>query len=343
MFEANQTAQTIDAIRPTPEPNWRQELALAFKKAPDLLRALELDPGSMAAPEEVLRKFPLRVPRGYVARMKKGDRTDPLLLQVLPVTAEGRVVAGFSADPVGDLASVQGNGILQKYRGRALLIATGACAVHCRYCFRREFPYQESSATAGSLDAAIETLSADDSIREIILSGGDPLSLSNERLETLLLALSEIPHLKRVRVHTRLPVVLPERVDAGLLALLSGFPKPVVFVLHCNHANEIDTTMAEAAARLADNVYMLLNQSVLLRGVNDSPEALVSLSEKLFDIGVLPYYLHQLDPVRGAAHFEVDDRRARKLIRSAAAILPGFLVPKLVREVPGAPAKELVA
>jgi EF-P beta-lysylation protein EpmB len=335
-------SEATPEICSSPEPNWRRELALAFSSIPDLLDALDLDAGANELPDELLRSFPLRVPRGYVARMRPRDWADPLLRQVLPVTDEARVVPGFSGDPVGDLASSLGNGVLHKYQGRALMIVTGACAIHCRYCFRRAFPYSEVSATAGRLDAAISTLRFDRTIREVILSGGDPLSLSNERLGALLGALDDIDHVKRIRVHTRLPVVLPERIDGGLLDALSALSKPVVFVLHVNHANEIDDTVADSVAKLEEKTFLLLNPGVLLMGVNDSPETLVALSERLFDIRVMPYYLHQLDPVHGAAHFEVEDRRAGELIKTVGAMLPGYLVPKLVREVPGAPAKELV-
>lgn len=314
-------------------------MACAFSKVSDLLAELELDAAGLALPEQILDKFPLRVPRGFVSRMKKGDYRDPLLLQVLPVAAEARRVPGYTSDPVGDLPSARGRGMLQKYHGRALLIVTGACGIHCRYCFRRAYPYDEAAVASGRIDTVIQALDSDPSVEEVILSGGDPLSLSDERLAELLSALARVPHLKRIRIHTRMPVVLPERVDQGLLSVLSQASKPLIFVLHCNHANEIDQHVADAVNRLRRHAFMLLNQSVLLRRINDSAAALAALSERLFDVGVIPYYLHQLDPVQGAAHFEVDDQTACDLLSAASARLPGYLVPRLVREIPGASAK----
>jgi len=229
-------------------------------------------------------------------------------------------------------------GLLQKYAGRALLIATGACAINCRYCFRREFPYAEQIGS-GALSQALDAIAADPGIDEVILSGGDPLSLSDARLRALTDALAKIAHLRRLRVHTRLPVVLPSRVDAGLLQWLRELPWPVAMVLHSNHANEIDASVLAACAQLRAAGVTLLNQSVLLRGVNDSVAALAQLSQRLFEAGVVPYYLHLLDRVRGAAHFDVPEATARQLVGELAAGLSGYLVPKLVREVPGGPAK----
>jgi EF-P beta-lysylation protein EpmB len=322
---------------------WRQELARAFRSIPDLLMALELDPARMDVSNDVLNEFPLRVPRGFVSRMEKKNYDDPLLRQILPVVDEGRIVPGYTNDPVGDLASLRGHGILQKYHGRALLMVTGACAIHCRYCFRRAYPYDEGTVPSREIDAVICRLSDDRSIQEVILSGGDPLSLSDQKLGELLLALDQIPHLRRIRIHTRLPIALPERIDPGLISALSRTSKPLIVVVHCNHANEIDTGVADALTRLREHTFMLLNQAVLLRGVNDSHAALVNLSERLFEVGVSPYYLHQLDPVQGAAHFQINDEMALALVASAARVLPGYLVPKLVREIPGAPSKALIA
>ncbi|MGH8121960.1 MAG: KamA family radical SAM protein, partial [Rudaea sp.] len=248
-------------------------------------------------------------------------------------------VPGFTRDAVGDLAARAANGVLHKYEGRALLIATGSCAVHCRYCFRRHFPYAEETAAANRWHEAVEHLRADTSIGEAILSGGDPLSLATSKLAELTDTLATIPHLVRLRIHTRLPVVLPERVDDELLRWLAGVPWPVAIVLHANHANELDADVADACSRLRATGAILLNQSVLLRGVNDSAGALATLSQRLFACGVLPYYLHQLDQVAGVAHFAVDDRRAGELIDDLRARLPGYLLPRLVREVAGAPYK----
>ncbi len=283
--------------------------------------------------------FSMRVPRGFVARMRRRDPTDPLLLQVLPQAAELREVPGFTGDPVGDLAARAGRGVLHKYAGRALLVATGSCAVNCRYCFRRHYPYAEEGAASGRWSDAIEHLRTDPSISEVILSGGDPLSLSTAKLADLTGPLAEIPHLRRLRIHTRLPIVLPERVDADFAHWIAALPWPTAVVLHANHPAELDADVAAACTRLRASGAILLNQSVLLRGVNDRADTLAALSERLFDCGVTPYYLHQLDRAAGTAHFEVADANARALIGELSERLPGYLVPRLVREVPGEPGK----
>jgi EF-P beta-lysylation protein EpmB len=258
---------------------------------------------------------------------------------VLPQAAELGDVPGFTRDAVGDLASRAAHGVLHKYEGRALLVATGSCAINCRYCFRRHFPYAEETAATGRWQEAIDLIAEDDSIREVILSGGDPLSLSTAKLGELTGRLATIEHVKRLRIHTRLPIVLPERVDDELEAWLRRLPMQRVVVLHANHPNELDGSVAGACARLAGTGTTLLNQSVLLRGINDDADTLQALSERLFTCGVLPYYLHQLDRVEGVAHFEVDDSRARALMDAVRTRLPGYLVPRLVREVAGAPSK----
>jgi EF-P beta-lysylation protein EpmB len=283
--------------------------------------------------------FPLKVPRGFVARMRHGDPDDPLLRQVLPQLAECDEVPGFIDDAVGDLAAVKDHGVLHKYEGRALLIAAGSCAVNCRYCFRRHFPYAEELAATHAWREAVACLAADPSIREVILSGGDPLVLSTQKLTNLTDALRGLPHVLRLRVHSRLPVVLPERIDAAFCAWLSGLPLQRVVVLHANHPDELDASVGAACSRLREAGATLLNQSVLLRGINDDAGTLADLSERLFAFGVLPYYLHQLDRVRGTAHFEVPDARARELAGMLRMRLPGYLVPLLVREVPGGVAK----
>ena len=271
--------------------------------------------------------------------------TDPLLRQVLPLDAELFETPGYVADPVGDLAALAGQGLLHKYHGRVLLVATGACAIHCRYCFRREFPYGEQHAGRHAFGGALESIRADSSVTEVLLSGGDPLTLSDRRLAGLLEGLEAIPHVRRVRVHTRLPVVLPERIDAGFLAMWNS-PRRLqrIVVIHANHAQELraaaDVQAALGALRASGT--MLLNQSVLLRGVNDSTAALEELSVALFESGVLPYYLHVLDPVRGAAHFDVPEDVARRLHAELTARLPGYLVPKLVREDSGAASKTML-
>ncbi|HXS89834.1 MAG TPA: EF-P beta-lysylation protein EpmB [Steroidobacteraceae bacterium] len=323
--------------------NWQQALADAIADPAELCAVLGLDPALIEPAFAAAGKFPLRVPRGYVARMRRGDPRDPLLLQVLPGAAELVSTPDFNTDPVGDIASSTAPGLLHKYAGRALVVTTGACAVHCRYCFRRHFPYAEQSALRQGWEPVIARLQADPSIHEVILSGGDPLSLSDRRLTQLTDELHAVRHVRRLRIHTRYPLVLPERVDAGLLKWLARVPLQKVVVVHANHANEIDAQVQRACTDLASVGATLLNQSVLLAGVNDSVATLAQLSESLFATRVLPYYLHLLDKVQGAAHFDVDERRALQLHRELTATLPGYLVPRLVREIAGAPAKTAVA
>ena len=323
---------------PASPPTWQQELAGALTHPDALARALGLDPGLFPAAVQAGELFGLRVPLSFVRRMRPGDPADPLLRQVMPLAAELLEQPGFGADPLSERGAFKAPGLLQKYEGRALLIATGACAINCRYCFRREFPYSEHVGT-GPLNQALDAIAADPSIEEVILSGGDPLSLSDARLHALTDRLRQIAHLRRLRLHTRLPVVLPSRVDAGLLHWLRDLPWPVAVVLHSNHGNEIDDSVRAACASLRGAGAILLNQSVLLRGINDSVAALSDLSQRLFDAGVVPYYLHLLDRVRGAAHFDVPESTAQQLVGELAATLSGYLVPRLVREVPGGPAK----
>ncbi len=323
-------------------PTWQRELAQAVTDPEELLRILELDLALLPAARMATQSFPLRVPRGFIARMRKGDPEDPLLRQVLPLAAELESVPGFVSDPVGDQGAQAAPGVLHKYRGRALLIVTDACAVHCRYCFRREFPYAGIHVDADAWQPALTYIASDTSIREVILSGGDPLALSDRRLGVLLAGLDRIPHLERLRIHSRLPVVLPERVDDGLLELLAGIRLRPVLVIHANHPREIDASVCAALKRLAAAGVILLNQSVLLRGVNHVAATLAELSEALFVAQVMPYYLHLLDRVRGAAHFEVKEAEASVIMRMLRRQLPGYLVPRLVREQPGQPAKTLI-
>ena len=344
------TAPTIGAHADThtpvsnPQPaRWQAELADAIGRPEDLVEALGLDRTLLQPAQAASTAFRLRVPRSYVARMRPGDPSDPLLRQILPLASELEDVHDYVTDPLGEHAAVRAPGLLQKYRGRALLITTSACAVHCRYCFRREFPYAEQTSDAPRWSAALSEIGRDSSIEEVILSGGDPLSLSDARLKSLTDALATIPHVRRLRVHTRQPVVLPSRVDDGLMSWLRSVRLPTVFVLHANHPNEIDSDVSAAFEKLRAGGVTLLNQSVLLRGVNDDVEVLAELSRRLFDTGVLPYYLHVLDRVRGAAHFEIPEAQARAIAGDLASRLPGYLVPRLVREIYGAPAKVTLA
>ena len=320
-------------------PRWQQAWREAVRDPRELLSLLDLPWLAGRIADEAATQFPLRVPRGFVARMRRGDPHDPLLRQVLPLDDELRAAPGFGLDAVGDAPAKAGPGVIRKYRGRALLVATGSCAVNCRYCFRRHFPYAEETAARDGWRDAVALIRADASIGEVILSGGDPLSLATPKLAELTDALRDIPHVRRLRIHSRLPVVLPERIDDALLGWLAALPWPVAMVVHANHANEFDAAVDHAFARLRDAGAALLNQAVLLRGVNDSVDALADLCERGYAAGVLPYYLHQLDRVHGVAHFEVPDDRARALHSELAARLPGYLVPKLVREVPGDPGK----
>lgn len=329
----------IARSQPKIEPAaWQHAQREAYARPGDLLAALGLSAADVGLSEAACADFAMRVPRPYAARMRHGDPRDPLLLQVLPVADELRQAAGFDADPVGDRRAERAPGLLHKYHGRALLITTGACAVHCRYCFRRAFPYSESVGST-RLDAALTALAALPDVDEVILSGGDPLSLRDERLAELVARLAAMPHLRRLRVHTRVPVMIPSRVTPALVDWLTRTRLTPVMVLHVNHAQEIDATLIEALRPLRAAGVSLLNQAVLLKGVNDSVAAQRALSERLLDAGVLPYYLHLLDRVQGAAHFLVPTRRARALVRELRALLPGYLVPRLVREETGAPSK----
>ncbi len=315
---------------------WQRELAAAITRPAELAEALGLPLEAFGyAPSA----FPLRVPRSFVARMRRGDPHDPLLRQVLPGAAELIDAPGYDSDPLGEQTAQRAPALLQKYRGRALLITTETCAVHCRYCFRREFPYARHHGDGERWGEALAAIAADASIEEVILSGGDPLALGTTRLQALGQRLLGIAHLRRVRIHTRMPVVLPARVDAQLLHWVRTFTLPMVIVLHANHPAEIDADVQSACAALRAAGATLLNQTVLLAGINADATVLAQLSTRLFEAGVLPYYLHALDPVRGAAHFAVPDEQARRLAGALAARLPGYLVPRLVREIPGATAK----
>jgi len=311
----------------------------AVRDAAELCSLLGLDVAEMGLSAAAARDFPLLAPRGYVARMRYADPADPLLRQVLPLVAETDRMPGDQQDPVGDRAAELAPGLLHKYKGRVLLVATGACAIHCRYCFRRHYAYDELPPAVEAWAPALAAIAADDSIDEVILSGGDPLTLSDARLAALAEQLAAIPHVKRLRVHSRLPIVLPQRVDDDLLAWLTGTRLTPVMVVHANHAAELDDEVAAACARLAAAGVLLLNQSVLLRGVNDDATTLAALSRRLIELRVTPYYLHQLDRVAGAAHFEVPAERGLALLEQLRAELPGYLVPRYVQEVPGEASK----
>jgi len=317
---------------------WTQELRQAYSEPSALLDDLGLDPARMDLGDGA--GFAFRVPRPYARRMRAGDPADPLLRQVLPLAAESREVPGFGPDPVGDLASQRAPNVLQKYHGRALVIATGACAINCRYCFRRHYPYTTAPNVTETL---IDEVRTEPSIEEVILSGGDPLLLSDPALLSMIEGIAAIDHVRRVRIHTRLPVTIPSRFSPGLIGALTATRLAAVVVLHINHPNEIDDELRAALQNVAREGITLLNQSVLLRGVNDSADVLTDLSRELFEAQVLPYYVHLLDPVAGAAHFDVPADTAKQLAASLRDRLPGYLVPRFAREQPGAASKTLIA
>lgn len=334
---------TIRAVNPllgTALPSaWQHDLATAIRDPDILIDALGLPDELRPGARQAAALFPLLAPRSFLARMRPGDPLDPLLLQVLPLQSEGESVAGFDTDALDEQNAHAAPGLLQKYAGRALLISTGACAVHCRYCFRRSFPYGDEPRRMSDWEPAFERLRQDASIREIIFSGGDPLMLTDARLGDMIRRLDAIPHLDRLRLHTRLPIVLPSRVTPSLLELLGSTRMTPVVVVHANHPAEVVDDCAAALRKLVRSGLTVLNQAVLLRGINDSVEALSGLSERLINLGVIPYYLHQLDRVRGTAHFEVPEARGVELVARLRQRLPGYAVPQYVREIPGQPHK----
>lgn len=317
-------------------PPWRRAVREAVRDSSELCRLLELPAELAVRAARASEAFPLFVPRAFLARMRKGDAGDPLLRQVLPLAEEMAEVAGFSADPVAERQAEIAPGLLRKYAGRALLVTTGVCAVHCRYCFRRHYPYDEAPHSLAAWGPAMAQLERDETIHEVLLSGGDPLMLVDETLAALAARLAAIPHLRRLRVHTRLPIVIPERVCQDLLDWLCGTRLTSIVVVHANHPAEIDAAVGAALARLVEAGVPVLNQAVLLRDVNDDADVLAELCERLVELRVLPYYLHQLDRVAGAAHFEVSEAAGLRLMDDLRRRLPGYAVPRYVRETPGA-------
>ena len=316
---------------------WREQLRAAVRDPDALIDRLALPDDLRAAARRAAGAFGLVVPEAFIDRMRRGDPSDPLLAQVLPVTDElAAPPDGFVADPCGDGQAVRAPGLLQKYGGRALLIVAGVCAVACRYCFRREFPYQDSPAGLAQWQPALDELRGNPEVEEVLLSGGDPLMRPDHWLQELAEQLEEIPHLRRLRIHTRLPIVVPDRVDDALLEWLGATRLAPTVVVHSNHPNEIDAACSGALLRLVKSGVPVLNQAVLLRGVNDDADTLTELSRRLLDARVMPYYLHQLDPVRGAQHWEVPVARGLELVAELRRRLPGFGVPRYVREVVGA-------
>jgi EF-P beta-lysylation protein EpmB len=348
-FTSKSPAETSSERSGTTE--WQRELAQAVRTVDELLRRVGLNPAGLPlehiadqlslgfADPKMLRSFPVLVPENFIARMTPGDPHDPLLRQVLPLAAESQTMPGLTTDAVGDLDARRTPGVLQKYAGRVLLIAAGSCAVHCRYCFRREYPYADEPRRLDDWQPALQMIADDSTISEVIFSGGDPLMLSDSRLRVLCQAIDSIPHIERIRFHTRLPIVLPSRVTTELISLLTELRSQPIFVVHANHANEIVGECARVLRSLVRHGFPVLNQTVLLSGINDSADSLESLCRRLINLGVMPYYLHQLDRVSGITHFEVDRSRGIDLIRQLAIRLPGYAVPRYVEETPREPSK----
>ncbi|KTD79406.1 lysine 2,3-aminomutase [Legionella waltersii] len=319
--------------------SWQKILAQGFNTASDLLSFLELP---QTCDESLAEKqFPSRVPLGFARRMQKKNPCDPLLLQVLATKAEMDDTTGYVDDPLKEVPTAL-SGLLHKYYGRVLLTLTGTCAVNCRFCFRRHFPYQENNPGRKGWQDICDYIAKDQTIKEVILSGGDPLLAADIVLRELIEQLQQIPHVEILRVHTRVPIVLPERIDADFLSLLAATKLKKVIVLHCNHEQELDETVLTACEDLKAVGCYLLNQTVLLADINDDANALMALSYKLFNYGILPYYLHLLDKVKGAAHFDLPVERAKAIYKELQELVPGYLLPKLVREESGKHSKTLI-
>lgn len=325
--------------QPLQPRDWQSELSQMIRSVDELLNFTGNKPSDVDDLDTIGSDFPLRVPRPYASRIQRGNPHDPLLRQVLPLALENQSVPGYVSDPLHEANSNIMPGIIHKYHGRVLLILAGSCAINCRYCFRRSFPYQANQNSPAEWVLALDYIRQHNDISEVILSGGEPLIHSDERLHQLVGSIADIEHVKRLRVHTRLPIVIPQRVTSNMLDWLTNSRLQSIVVLHTNHAAEIDDDVFAALHRIKSSGITLLNQSVLLKGVNDDLNVLKQLSERLFEAGAMPYYLHLLDKIEGAAHFDVPTPRAQQLVGQLCAQLPGYLVPKLVRECAGEPAK----
>lgn len=339
-------ATPSDPVRATDSDattRWQQAMKTAIRDSAELCRVLGLPPELEPAAKAAAKAFPVFAPREFVAKMKLGDQHDPLLRQVLPIADETEEVLGFTTDPVGDGPASPSPGLIKKYHGRALLITTGACAVHCRYCFRRHFPYDSTPHSTADWQPSIDRIAADATIEEILLSGGDPLTIVDHQLADLACRLAAIPHLRRLRIHTRLPIMIPDRVTNELVRWLRGTRLIPVLVIHANHPAELDERVGNALGRIVDAGIPVLNQAVLLRGVNDNADVLAELCRQLSDLRVMPYYLHQFDRVAGAAHFEVPIEEGRMLIQKIRSQLPGYAVPRYVQEIAGESSKRILA
>ncbi len=331
---------TSPAQHPPPSGDWRDDYRASAISPDDLLQKLEIKRDDLPYRIDPQSPFPLKAPPHFISLMEKGNPHDPLLLQVLSRFVERDSAPGFVDDPVEEADKFRSTGLLQKYTGRALLITTGVCAIHCRYCFRRHYEYDENQATAApALSASFDVLKRDNTVRELILSGGDPLSLSDDKLEELFKRAAEIAHISVIRIHTRTLTTVPSRVTLKLLDIIRGSGKRVVIVAHTNHANEIDDVVIRALRAVKSAGAELLNQAVLLRGVNDNSEILERHCWRLFEAGVAPYYVHLLDRVDGASHFDVPLSVAVTLDNALREQLPGYLMPRFVKETPGSPYK----
>ena len=333
------TVQTQSKPIATSQPSWQQLLTDAVSDPEELLKRLQLPASLLPELRQACRSFALRVPAPYLALIEPGRLDDPLLLQVLPQAQELVATPGYDADPLQEAESNPNPGLIHKYHGRVLLMTSGACAINCRYCFRRHFPYADNQLGKAQWQQILDYLAADPQIEEVIFSGGDPLATPDARLMRMLDDLEQLSQLKRLRIHSRLPVVIPQRLTDALLQRLHQSRLQPVLVLHTNHPRELAPELQQRLLNWRHKGVTLLNQSVLLKGVNDCAEILIELSQRLFDCGVLPYYLHLLDPVQGAAHFDIDEASAQVMAGQMAARLPGYLVPKLTRERAGASAK----
>ena len=320
----------------TSDPDsWNKILAGATRNVKSLLTQLEIPLTELNQRQLACIDFPLLVPQPFIDKMKKGNVNDPLLLQVLPQSSELDSAEGFVNDPLAEKHSNLQKGLIHKYHSRVLMLLSTGCAVNCRYCFRRHFPYKDNRIGKQDWQSILDYVGQDPSIEEIILSGGDPLMLNDSQLEKFVRQAEAIPHLERLRIHTRLPVVIPNRITNQLVNILHSSRLQCVIVLHINHCSEIDPTLTAGFSKLKAAGITLLNQAVLLKGVNDTLDSQVDLSKALFKAGVLPYYLHLLDKVAGACHFDVEEKNARELYQQLLLKLSGYLVPKLVREESG--------
>ncbi|WP_286264973.1 EF-P beta-lysylation protein EpmB [Thalassotalea atypica] len=330
--------QIITQIDNELHTSWQKELANVITDPKTLLTLLNLDVKQYQHHFNARKLFPVRVPRPFIERMEKGNINDPLLKQVMPLSDEFTEVTGYFSDPLVEHDTVA-EGLLHKYRHRVLMIVKAGCAVNCRYCFRRHFPYADNSPNKKRWQQALDYIQVHPEINEVIFSGGDPLMASDDHLHWLIGQIEHIPHVKRLRIHSRLPVVIPRRITTQLVSMLSSTRLKPTMVLHINHANEVDDALSTALEPLRQARIPLFNQSVLLNGVNNDVESLVKLNETVFDHGIMPYYLHLLDKVQGAAHFDLEEAQAQALLKEVSAVLPGYLVPKLVREIAGEPNK----